>query len=159
MAGCIEFRYRVRFSRLFNLRAGRLVWPLIGLAMRAGESALYVIQTTENNILRLKIKADGRVGETSVFAQDLEAIPDGMAFAANGDLLVIVGGTETIYRISPTGHTQIFAQDPTSERLRGLANCAFGGPYLDQLFITNLIGGHISRIANVDKGQPLFHQR
>ena len=33
----------------------------------------------------------------------------------------------------------------------------FGGPEGDQLFISNL-GGHISRIANVAPGQPLYHQ-
>lgn len=129
-----------------------------GLAIRTGESALYVIQTTEDNVLRLEIGSDNRLGEISIFAQGLATIPDGMAFAKNGDLYVIACGADTIYRVAPDGQSSIFAHDPKAERLYAAANCAFGGSKLDQLFISNL-GGHISKIPNVPKGQALYHQQ
>lgn len=128
-----------------------------GLAIRQGESALYVIQTTEDNILRLEIGADNSLGAISVFAQGIDTIPDGMAFAENGDLYVIAAGSDTIYRVAPDGQPSVFGHDPKREGLYAAANCAFGGPERDQLFISNL-GGHISRIVNVSKGQPLYHQ-
>lgn len=128
-----------------------------GLAMRNGESALYVIQTTEDNVLRLEIGADNSLGEISIFAQGIDTIPDGMAYAENCDLYVIAAGADMIYRVHPDGQPSVFAHDPERKGLYAAANCAFGGPEGDQLFISNL-GGHISRIANVSKGQPLYHQ-
>jgi sugar lactone lactonase YvrE len=128
-----------------------------GLAMHRGESALYVIQTTENNIVRLEIKPDHSLGARSVFAQGIDTVPDGMAFAENGDLYVIAAASDMIYRVTPDGHSSVFGHDPEREGLFAAANCAFGGPERDQLLISNL-GGHISRIANVAKGQLLYHQ-
>lgn len=128
-----------------------------GLAMRSGESALYVIQTTEDNILRLEIKPDRSLGEIGVYASGMDTIPDGMAFAENGDLYVVAAGSDMIYQVFPDGQSSVFAHDPDREGFYAAANCAFGGTDGNQLFISNL-GGHISRIANVSKGQPLYHQ-
>jgi sugar lactone lactonase YvrE len=43
-----------------------------GLAMRTGESALYVIQTAIDGVLRVEIKPDGLPGRVSVYARNLE---------------------------------------------------------------------------------------
>ncbi len=130
-----------------------------GLAMRRGEPALYVAQSTEDNVLRLEIKQDLSPGEIGIFAQGLREIPDGIAFAENGDLLVVAGGTDTIYRVDQTGRSEILIQDPppSTEYLYAAANCAFGGSGLDALFISNL-GGFVSRVTGVPRGQQLYHQ-
>src|SRR5512141_1006187 len=70
-----------------------------GLAMRQGESALFVIQSLPDNVLRLEIKSDGNVGKSSVYARYLQSVPDGMAFTESGDLLVVTGLHEIIYRV------------------------------------------------------------
>lgn len=129
-----------------------------GLAMRRGESALYVIQTMIDNVLRLEIKPDGKLGKSSVYARYLDSIPDGMAFTENGDLLVVTGLHEIIYRIQPNGMTDIFLEDKNAEKLVAPANPAFGGANLEDLYITNLIGNSVSRIKGVPRGQPLYHQ-
>jgi len=129
-----------------------------GLAMCRGESALYVIQTAIDNVVRLEIKPDGRLGKSRVYASNLDGSPDGMAFLENGDLLIVTGVHEIIYRVKPDGMTDIFLEDKNAEKLIAPANPAFGGTNLDELYITNLIGDSVSRIKNVPRGQALYHQ-
>ena len=129
-----------------------------GLAMRRGDQALYVIQSLVDNVLRLEIKPDGSLGKVSVYARYLESIPDGMAFTESGDLLVVTGLHEIIYRVRPNGMTDIFLEDQNAERLVAPANPAFGGKDLDELYITNLMGNSVSRIKGVLRGQKLYHQ-
>jgi sugar lactone lactonase YvrE len=129
-----------------------------GLAIRRGESALYVIQSAADNVLKLELKADGRLGKVGVYARDLIGLPDGMAFTESGDLLVVTGLHEIIYRVTTRGITEIFVEDKNAEKLIAPANPAFGGKNLDELYITNLIGNSISRIKGVPRGQALFHQ-
>ena len=129
-----------------------------GLAIRRGESALYVIQSAVDNVLRLEIKPDGKVGRSSVYASNLDGLPDGMAFTESGDLLVVTGMSEIIYRVQPDKHVDIFLEDANAEKLVAPANPAFGGPNLDELYITNLIGNTVSRIKGVPPGQRLYHQ-
>jgi sugar lactone lactonase YvrE len=129
-----------------------------GLAMRLGESALYVIQSAIDNVLRLEIRPDGKLGTTSVYASNLDGLPDGMAFTRSGDLLVVTGMHEIIYRVRPNGRPEIFVEDANAEKLVAPTNPAFGGKDLDELYITNLLGNSVSRIRGVPRGQPLYHQ-
>jgi gluconolactonase len=130
-----------------------------GLAMRRGESALYVIQTAIDTVLKVEIKPDGQPGRVSVYARNLDGSPDGMAFTENGDLLVVTGLHEIIYRITTTGITEIFLEDKNAEKLIAPANPAFAGKNLDELYITNLMGNSVSRIKGVPRGQALYHQQ
>jgi len=129
-----------------------------GLAIRQGESALYVIQTAVDDVLRLEIKTDDKLGTSRVYARNLDGSPDGMAFTESGDLLVVTGLHEIIYRVTTTGRTEIFLEDKNAEKLIAPANPAFGGTNLDELYITNLMGNSISRIKGVPRGQKLYHQ-
>jgi gluconolactonase len=129
-----------------------------GLALHRGESALYVIQTAVDNVLRLEIKADGKLGKSRVYASNLTGSPDGMAFTESGDLLIVTGLHEIIYRVTLIGRTEIFIEDKEAEKLIAPANPAFGGTNLDELYITNLMGNSVSRIQNVPRGQKLYHQ-
>ena len=129
-----------------------------GLAIRRGESALYVIQSTLDNVLRLEIEPDGRLGQVRVYASNLHGLPDGMAFTEAGDLLVVTGLHEIIYRVTTTGRMEVFLEDKNAEKLIAPANPAFGGPDRDELYITNLIGNSVCRIKGVPRGQALYHQ-
>jgi gluconolactonase len=130
-----------------------------GLAIRQGESALYVIQTAIDDVLRLEIKPDGRLGQSRMYASNLDGSPDGMAFTQSGDLFVVTGLHEIIYRVKPNGMTDVFLEDKNAEKLVAPANPAFGGANLDELYITNLIGNSVSRIKSVARGQALYHQQ
>lgn len=129
-----------------------------GLAIRRGDQALYVIQSLIDNILRLEIRPGGQLGKVSVYARYLESIPDGMAFTESGDLLVVTGLYEILYRVQPNGMTHILLEDKNAQKLVAPANPAFGGANLDDLYITNLMGNSVSRIKGVPHGQKLYHQ-
>ncbi|MEO5887816.1 MAG: SMP-30/gluconolactonase/LRE family protein [Anaerolineales bacterium] len=137
---------------------GEGLYAANGLAIRQGESAVYVIQTLVNNVLRLEIKPDGKLGTISVYARNLDSVPDGMAFTEDGDLLVVTGLKEILYRIRPNLAMDIFLQDANAEKLVSPANPAFGGANLGELYITNLGGNSVSRIKGVPRGQKLYHQ-
>jgi len=129
-----------------------------GLAIRRGEAAIYVIQTAADNVLRLEIKPDGKLGNVNVYARNLDGSPDGMTFTESGDLLVVTGLHEIIYRVTSSRRTEIFVEDKNAEKLVAPANPAFGGANLDELYITNLIGNSVSRLKGVPRGQALYHQ-
>ena len=114
--------------------------------------------TLIDNLLRLEIKPDGNLGRTSVYGRYLDGSPDSMAFTQQGDLLVVTGLHEIIYRVRPNGMTDILLEDRNAEKLVAPANAAFGGQDLDELYITNLMGNSVSRIKGVLRGQPLYHQ-
>ncbi len=130
-----------------------------GLAIRHGEQALYVAQSTEDNVLRLTIETDGSLGKSAVFAAGLESIPDGLAFTGSGELLVIAGGTDTVYQVGASGQIEVLAADPppSTKHLFAAANCAFAGTDLDDLYISSL-GGFITKLDGPPAGQPLYHQ-
>jgi gluconolactonase len=126
-----------------------------GLAMDAAESALYVVQSTRGNVLRVPIRADGRAGRPEVFVEDVAHVPDGLAFDADGFLYVSCYGDNRIWRVSPTGKKSLLVDDPTSVAINRATNVAFGGPGRRTLHIANLGGWHISRIKLTVAGQPM----
>jgi sugar lactone lactonase YvrE len=76
----------------------------------------------------------------------------------NGDLLVVTGLHEIIYRVQPNGRMDMFLEDANAEKLVSPANPAFGGSNLDELYITNLMGNSVSKISEMPRGQELYHQ-
>lgn len=126
-----------------------------GLALDAAESALYVVQSTKENVLRVPIRADGRAGRPAVFASSVAHVPDGLAFDAQGSLYVSCYGDSRIWRVSPNGETTLLAEDPDSVLINRATNIAFGGPRRRTLYIANLGGWHISQIKLSVAGQPL----
>ncbi len=150
--------FRVSPSGDIEIFADGLFLPN-GLVIRQGEHALYIAQSTEDNVLRLTVETGGRLGEIAVFASGLDSTPDGLAFTLSGDLVVIAGGTDTIYRVDARGNAQVLAADPppSTKHLFVAANCAFAGPNLNDLFISNL-GGFITQLNAAPAGQPIYHQ-
>ncbi|MGH7802909.1 MAG: SMP-30/gluconolactonase/LRE family protein, partial [Candidatus Binatia bacterium] len=59
-----------------------------GLAIDPGEEALYVLQSTRQDCLRLPLRADGTLGPADPYGGALGALCDGCAFDSNGDLIV-----------------------------------------------------------------------
>ncbi len=59
-----------------------------GTAIDPKEEAVYVLESTRNDCLRIAIKKDGTFGKPEIYSKDFPALPDGMAFAADGTLFV-----------------------------------------------------------------------
>jgi gluconolactonase len=146
-----------------------------GTAIDPREEAVYVLESTRFDCLRIGIKKDGTWGKPEVYSKDFPAIPDGMAFDADGNLFVTLPGkakrpddppkdkvlrpVNQILKVDTNGKWTMLIDDPGSVKLDHPTNCAFGGPGLQDLYFANLEGEHFSRVHTSFHGHPLYHQR
>jgi gluconolactonase len=139
-----------------------------GTAIDPKEEAIYVLESTAYDCLRIEIKKDGSFGKPEVYARGFPAIPDGMAFDTEGNLYVTLPGVpkdgglapaNQIVRVGTDGKWNYLIDDTAGQKLDFPTNCAFGGPGLQDLYIANLEGDHFSRVHTTFRGHALYHQR
>lgn len=139
-----------------------------GTAIDPKEEAVYVLESTRDDCLRIAIKKDGTFGKPEIYAQDFPALPDGMAFDVAGNLYVTLPGkaqngtlvpANQIIQVDTNGKWTLLIDDPAGQKLALPTNCAFGGPGLQDLYIANLEGDHFTRVHTPFRGHPLYHQR
>ncbi|MBI2866945.1 MAG: SMP-30/gluconolactonase/LRE family protein [Chloroflexi bacterium] len=127
-----------------------------GLAMSPGGDTLYVIETLACVITRLRLSADGRVTERSLFAR-LEAGGDGMALDTRGHLAVTIPSISKVVEVDPQGRVcATLATGGEGQAVYFPTNCAFGGPGLRSLYVINLRGGSVVKAPWPVPGQPLY---
>jgi sugar lactone lactonase YvrE len=125
-----------------------------GLAMRAGEAALYLCETFAHRIRRIAIAPDGSARAIETFAADLPGLPDGIAFDRAGNLVVGCYEPSRLLRLSPDGTAcTLLAEDPSAHTLCHPTNIAFAG---DRLFAANLGRWHIAEVAMDIGAEPLW---
>jgi sugar lactone lactonase YvrE len=139
-----------------------------GTAIDPNEDAVYVLESSRYDCVRIAIKKDGTFGKPEIYASGFPAIPDGMAFDVQRNLYVTLPGIpkdgkleprNKIIRIDPNGKWELLIDDPDGTKLAFPTNCAFGGSGLQDLFIANLEGDHFNRVRLSVPGHPLYHQR
>jgi len=139
-----------------------------GTAIHPKEDAVYVLESTRNDCLRIAIKKDGTFGKPEVYSKDFPALPDGMAFDVEGNLYVTLPAfvrdgnmvpANKIITVDTKGKWSLLIDDPAGQKMNFPTNCAFGGPGLQDLYIANLEGDHFSRVHTAFRGHPLYHQR
>jgi gluconolactonase len=130
-----------------------------GLSLSADERTLYVVQSTQDNVLAVPIESPARIGTPYIFATGLHNIPDGAALDIAGNLYVTCYASHNVYRVSPAGKVALFAADREGTMLASPTNAAFGGVHFDELYFANLSRWHICRVPAGVKGQPLANQR
>lgn len=146
-----------------------------GTAIDPQEEAVYVLESTRYDCMRIAIHKDGTFGKPEIYSKDFPAIPDGMAFDTAGDLYITLPGkpkkpedppkdkillpANQILKVDKSGKWTMLIDDPSSEKLDHPTNCAFGGPGLQDLYFANLEGEHFSRVHTSVTGHPLYHQR
>ena len=139
-----------------------------GTAIDPKEEAVYVLESTRNDCLRIAIKKDGTFGKPEVYAKDFPALPDGMAFDVDGNLYITLpavvkdGGlapANQVIKVDTNGKWSMLIDDPNGQKLDFPTNCAFGGPGLQDLYLANLEGDHFNRVHTSVHGHPLYHQR
>jgi gluconolactonase len=139
-----------------------------GTAIDPKEEAVYVLESTRNDCLRIAIKKDGAFGQPEIYAKDFPALPDGMAFDVEGNLYVTLPGVakdgklvpaNQIIKVDTNGHWSLLIDDPAGQKLNFTTNCAFGGPGLQDLYVANVEGDHFGRVHTSFHGHPLYHQR
>lgn len=126
-----------------------------GVALAANRRRLYVAESEQNRILVWDLVSPGKpAGEPRVFAAlpppdspGGKALPDGIAFDARGNLWVAHFGTQRVRVLDPDGRL-VASYDGGN---RTTSNLCFGGPDLDDLFVT---GGEPGCLFRLDVGVP-----
>jgi gluconolactonase len=104
-----------------------------GITISADGQWLYVAESVTHRVLRFELLDDGRrLGPAEAFYQFADHHPDGIAFDADGNLLVAICGGGTLEVVSP--QRQIVASIPTGGA--DCTNVVFGGEDFQTLYLT-----------------------
>jgi len=126
-----------------HLVAERLAFPN-GIVLRPGGKELLLGESKRNRILAYEVLSPGKLGPLRVFAhlpskqgEQIDNQPDGMCLDAEGNLYVAHYGMKQVQVLSPQG--KLIRRYPGGNLTT--SNVAFGGPNMDQLYITGALGG------------------
>lgn len=105
-----------------------------GPAFNAPFTRAYFADSPTRTIFQMSISKSGQPGPPTKFAKLPEALgyPDGMTVDREGCLWVACHGGSAVVRLDQTGKTIQHIKLP----VRNVTSLSFGGPSLDQLFIT-----------------------
>ncbi len=125
-----------------------------GLAIDGAGVFLYVVETSWPGVSRLGIHADGSLGPREVVVEMPRTVPDGLAFAADGSLLISCFRPDAVYRWD--GHAlAVLAEDWTGLGLSAPTNLCFFGPGLRRLACANIAIRHLAEVVSELVGAPL----
>jgi len=130
-----------------------------GAAIDPREEYVYVLQSTRNNCLRIAMRKDGTHGQAEQYGENLGGLPDGMAFDAEGYLIVTLPMNNRLVVVDPAGKVSNLVDDRDGKTLLAPTNCAFGGPNFEDLFIAHIEADRVSKLRLGHKGHPLYDRR
>ncbi len=116
-----------------------------GIVLVPGGKLLYVGESKHNRVLAYDVVAPGKVANRRVLADlpakdaaagQIDNQPDGMCLDAAGNLYVAHYGMKQVQVLGPDG--KLLARYPGGNLTT--SNVAFGGPKMDQLFVTGGLG-------------------
>jgi gluconolactonase len=109
-----------------------------GLALAADERSLFMVESDTDRIFRFDLTADGELGESDVYCEQVGRLPDGLALDDAGDLYVACYASDEIWRIDPARHKTLLAWDHFAILLGRPTNLAWGSANRDILYVANL---------------------
>ena len=125
-----------------HLVAQGLAFPN-GIVLRPDGKSLLVGESKHNRILAYDVLAPGRVGQMRVFAtlptkgkDQIDNQPDGICLDQDGNLYVAHYGMRQVQVLNPQG--KLLRSYPAGNLTT--SNVAFGGPNMDQLYVTGALG-------------------
>ncbi|HTT88762.1 MAG TPA: SMP-30/gluconolactonase/LRE family protein [Acidimicrobiales bacterium] len=105
-----------------------------GLAWSADETTFFYIDTKRNSVDAFDLDPEtGAVSNRRVVAEFSDGSPDGMAIDAEGCLWVACWGGHRVERIDPADGSRL---EVVRVPATNVTSVAFGGPLLDDLYIT-----------------------
>lgn len=129
-----------------HLAAGQLMFPN-GIVLRPDGKSLLVGESGRNRILVFLVKAPGKLGPPAVFADlplkgegQIENQPDGMCLDAEGNLYVAHYGMRRVQVLDRGGR---LVHSYASGVILRTSNVAFGGPAMDDLYITGGVDANL----------------
>jgi len=125
-----------------------------GLALHPDGDHLYVVETNPPLVSRLRIGENGSLDDYEVVIELPDTVPDGLAFASDGTLLISCFRPDCIFRFDGDG-LSVFVDDTTGLTLNAPTNLCFFGADLDRLVTANLGGWHLTEVQTTLVGAPL----
>jgi gluconolactonase len=117
-----------------------------GLALTPDGGTLFCVESVPGRIVEIPIHEDGSPGPRRVLCELGPAVvPDGVAIADDGALIVACYRPDVIYRWHPDDGLDVLAADPQGTVLAAPTNVAFQGAERDLLVVPNLAGRHLVR--------------
>jgi gluconolactonase len=149
----------------------------------ANEEWLYVVESTDWRISRLRVQPDGSLTDREIYGPtQLDGFPDGFAFDAFGNLWVTLIFTDQLVAITPDGEVLMLFDDSnpatkgrlfeqfeahtlTPEVMQAthgtiapwMASLTFGGPDLQTVYLGSLRGTTIPYFRSPVAGLPMQH--
>lgn len=111
-----------------------------GCCLDAEGEALLVVESRGRVVVRIPIRDDGSPGEPSPVVDLSGSQPDGIALAEDGTMFVGCYRPDVIFRVTPGGVAEVFAEDPDGVVLNQPTNVAFAGEGFDRLVVSSLGG-------------------
>ncbi len=124
-----------------------------GLALGPDGRHLYVAETFGNAVFRIPIQEDGSAGTRKEIVSLPGALPDGLAFDAEGNLYVACYEPSQVLRVTPDGTVECLIRDEEAHLLCHPTNLAFRH---NVLFTANLGRWHITAIQTETRGLLLY---
>jgi len=158
--------WKRRDGRLIAIRPGRpaMVWSAEsidfpnGLAVTPDGSELWVLESTPGCLVAFSIRADGTAGARRVLVELPGTVPDGIAFATDGSVVIACYRPDIVYRWSSGSGLEVLGYDPEGTVLAAPTNCAFTGPDLGAICVPNIGRWHVTRFGVPGLvGVPLFY--
>jgi gluconolactonase len=128
-----------------------------GACLSADGRALYELESQTPALVSIPIGADGTAGARTVVAMLPGTVPDGVALAEDGSMLVCCYRPDRILRVRPGGAVEVVADDPKGTALSAPTNGVWVGERRDVLVTGNLGRWHLSRLVTGDVGVPLCY--
>jgi gluconolactonase len=88
-----------------------------GMALSPDKDHLYVAESFAGRVIRIPIDDNGNPQEGEPFVEELERVPDGLAFDTAGNLYIACYEPSRIYRVSPEREILLFIDDPVAHAL------------------------------------------
>jgi sugar lactone lactonase YvrE len=124
-----------------------------GVAIDPTGEWLYVAQSTAENVVRTPLAAPNGPMEVA-FELPPGTIPDGIAFATSGELLIACYKPDAVMLGIHGGRVEVLCDDPTGELLCRPTNVALRG---GKLFVANLGGWHVTVLDTPLTPLPLHY--
>lgn len=126
-----------------------------GLAIPPDGSAVYAVESVRPGIVRVPFAPDGSAGRPELVLTLPDTVPDGLAFAEDGTLIVSCYRPDRVYALSPSGVLEVIADDPLGTVVSAPTNVAFGRADRRSLFLASLGRWHIAELRTSLVGAPV----
>jgi len=128
-----------------------------GLAIDASEEYLYVVESEDPKVSRCAL-GKGGVGAPELVVAMPRTVPDGLAFAADGRLLICCYRPDAIFIWDGKSLSEVL-NDWSGIFLGAPTNAAFIGEKLDRLISANLAARYLAEIEVSFSGMPLKYPK